>query len=119
MAKRDHGVASTEVALLMPVIILLSLLPIQWALWWFGRQSAEAAAEHCVDQAQQYGGGDGAGAASAIVNNVGNLTDVSITVSVGGETATCDVSARLSFTILMNPGISATASGPVERLTDG
>ena len=41
----EDGVTSTELAVLMPVLIALVLVPFQVALWWHANQVADAAAQ--------------------------------------------------------------------------
>ncbi len=56
MAKRrrkaEDGLTSTELAVIMPVLIALVLVPFQIALWWHADQIADAAAREAVDAAQ-------------------------------------------------------------------
>ncbi len=103
----------------MPVVIALSLLPFYWSLNWYGRHSVEVAAEHCVDELQRYDGGDGASAAATITNQAGNLTDVSVSIAVSDDTAQCTVSGTIAFSLFGQRSVTATASGPRERITDG
>lgn len=119
MNTTDSGMTSTEVAVLMPVVIILSLLPFQWSLNWYAKHSVEVAAENCVDEAQRFGGGDGESAARAITSSAGNLTGVTVSVSVSATEARCTVAGAVGFTLFGQRTVSATASGPVERLTDG
>ncbi|SDG66891.1 TadE-like protein [Sinosporangium album] len=43
-ARRDRGATVVELAMLMPVILAVVLLIVQFALWFHGRQVADAAA---------------------------------------------------------------------------
>ncbi|WP_240196885.1 TadE/TadG family type IV pilus assembly protein [Nonomuraea lactucae] len=43
-ARRERGATVVELALLMPVVLAVALLVVQVALWFHGRQVAEAAA---------------------------------------------------------------------------
>ena len=52
---RERGATATELAVLMPVLILLVLLPVQVGLWWHAKQAAETAAEEALDAAQVTG----------------------------------------------------------------
>ena len=42
--RSERGLTSTELAVVMPVLIALVLVPFQVALWWHARQVADAAA---------------------------------------------------------------------------
>lgn len=110
---------STEVAVLMPFVIILSLVPFQWSLNWYAKHSVEVAAENCVDEAQRYGGGDGEAAALAITSAAGNLEQPTVNVAVSGTVARCTVAGKVGFSLFGDRTVSATASGPVERITDG
>ena len=54
MRRRRHeaGLTSTELAVLMPVLIALVLVPFQVALWWHAKQVADGAAREAIDAAQ-------------------------------------------------------------------
>jgi Flp pilus assembly protein TadG len=50
--RHERGLTSTEVAVLMPILIALVLVPIQVGLWWHAKQVADGAAREAVDAAQ-------------------------------------------------------------------
>jgi len=116
--RNETGLASTEVAVLMPVIIALVLVPFQVALWWHGQQVAEAAAREAVDTAQVQGASeaDGEAAAFRFLDAVGNLAHPVVTVTRDADTVTVKVSGQAPRLI---PGfdwhVAATAQAPVER----
>ena len=47
----ERGAAATELAVLMPVLIMLVLIPVQVGLWWHAKQAAETAADEALDAA--------------------------------------------------------------------
>ena len=115
----EAGVTSTELAVLMPVLIVLVLLPMQFALWWHAKQSADTAAEECVEAAQVIGAdvaGDGVNGARTILSQAGNLTNVVITPVASADTITCTITGDLNYAII-NVGFSVTAraEGPIEE----
>ena len=115
---RERGATATELAVLMPVLILLVLLPVQVGLWWHAKQAAEIAAEEALDAAQVTGATtiDGEIGAQAILGQAGNLEDVTIIVTKTPETVIVEVRGQLSFSVF--PGawsVVAHAEGPVER----
>ena len=115
---RERGAAATELAVLMPVLILLVLIPVQVGLWWHAKQAAETAATEAVDAAQVQGAtaADGQVGAQAILGQAGNLDRVVIDVDRTATVVNVTVSGQLSFSILPGPWtVTAHAEGPVER----
>ena len=114
----EAGLVSTELAVLMPVLIILVLLPIQFALLWHGKQAADLAAEEAVEAAQVVGADptiDGAAGAYAILGQAGNLTDVVVTVTTTTDSVIVDVTGTLDYSILSTYTVTARAEGPLER----
>ncbi len=114
----ETGLASTELAVLMPVLIILVLLPIQFALLWHGKQAADLAAEEAVEAAQVVGADptiDGTAGAYAILGQAGNLTNVVVTVTTTTDSVIVDVSGTLDYSILGTYTVTARAEGPLER----
>lgn len=114
----ERGLTSTELAVVMPVLIALVLVPFQVALWWHARQIADAAATEAVDAAQVATAteADGLRAAQWFLDAAGNITDPEVTVVRTAETVTVEVTGRAPRLL---PGfdweVTATASGPIER----
>ncbi len=114
----EHGAVATELAVLMPLLILLVLIPVQIGLWWHAAQAAQTAAEEGLDAAQVSTGTatDGHAAVQSILGQAGNLDHVSIDIQRGTDTVTVTVTGQLGFSIF--PGswtVNANAAGPVER----
>lgn len=112
----ERGLTSTELAVLMPVVIALVLVPFQVALWWHATQIAHAAAQEAVDAAQVADASetDGAAAASWFLDQAGNLRNRQVTVTRTGEVVTVEV-AGVAPRLLFDWSVTATASGNVER----
>jgi Flp pilus assembly protein TadG len=114
----EAGLTSTEVAVLMPVVIALVLVPFQIGLWWHASQVASAAAREAVDVAQVEGAteADGVAAAHWFLDAAGNLTEPDVTVTQNTDTVTVEVTGRAPRLL---PGfdwqVSATAVGSIER----
>lgn len=114
----ERGLTSTELAVVMPVLIALVLVPFQVALWWHAHQIADAAATEAVDAAQVATAteADGLRAAQWFLDAAGNLTDPEVTVTRTAEVVTVEVTGRAPRLL---PGfdweVTATASGPIER----
>jgi len=116
--RRELGVTSTELAVLMPVIIALILVPFQVGLWWHAKQIADAASREAVDAAQVEDATetDGVAAAQRFLDSAGNLTEVTVTVTRGVDNVTVEVTGRAPRLI---PGldwqVTAHAVGSIER----
>ena len=79
----ENGLTSTELAVVMPVIIALVLVPFQVALWWHAGQVAEASAREALDAAQVVTATeeDGIEAAEWFLDSAGNITDPEVSVT--------------------------------------
>ena len=116
--RSERGLTSTELAVVMPVLIALVLVPFQVALWWHARQVADAAATEAVDAAQVIDAteADGVRAAEWLLDAAGNLVDPQVTISRTAETVTVQVTGRAPRLL---PGldweVTAVSSGPIER----
>ncbi|WP_245764916.1 TadE/TadG family type IV pilus assembly protein [Nonomuraea jiangxiensis] len=123
----ERGVTAIELALLMPVILAAALLIVQVALWFHGRQVAEAAAQEGarVARSAPFDSAAWEGAATekatGIVQAIGPrlLSDATATTSekdpderfvtvTGKAVQVIPLLPDLTFTI------TATAGGPVE-----
>ena len=116
--RSEQGLTSTELAVLMPVLIALVLVPFQVALWWHAHQIADAAAREAVDAAQvaTATGDDGIRAAEWFLEAACNITDPKVTITRTADSVSVDVTGRAPRLL---PGfdwqVAAHASGPVER----
>ena len=116
--RTEAGLTSTELAVLMPVVITLVLVPFQVGLWWHAKQVADGAARQAVDAAQVEDGTetDGVDAAVRFLTVAGNITDPQVTVTRTTDTVTAEVTGRAPRLI---PGldwqVTSQAVGPVER----
>ena len=114
----ERGATATELAVLMPVLILLVLLPMQVGLWWHAKQAAEVAAEQAVNAAAPANAttADGRQGAASILGQAGNLRDVTVSVTRTGTVVVVDVHGELGFTLFPGPWqVNAHAEGPIER----
>jgi Flp pilus assembly protein TadG len=113
---------------LFPVVLLFLFGVLQGALYFHGRNVAMAAAEQGVRAARADGQTDRAGAAAgqarqflADTGELANLSELSVTPDVDAEAVRVTVSARTVSLLPGMPGprISQTASGDIERFTNG
>ncbi len=116
--KAEDGLTSTELAVIMPVLIALVLVPFQVALWWHADQIADAAAREAVDAAQVVTATeeDGIRAAEWFLDAAGNITQPQVTVTRTTETVTVEVTGRAPRLVPgFDWGVTARAAGPIER----
>lgn len=112
--------SSTQLALVLPLLMLLTLGVVETGLWLHARNVAQRAATAAVDVARgSYGtAGDGEERARDLAAAAG-LTDVVVHVDRGAFRVTADVSARA--TLVLDLGLARveeTASGPRERVSN-
>lgn len=114
----EHGMTTTQVAVLMPALLFWIMLIVQFGLWYHAKQVADAAAAEAVDAAQAPGGtqADGETAAHAVLAQAGNLGTAEITVDRGLDRVIAVVHGSSPQLV---PGFSWSVTGradaPVER----
>lgn len=81
--RADAGLATTEVAILFPIVIAVVLGIVQAALWAHAGAVAQAAADHGVEVAALLGSDDETGIAAAqdFLNHAGGLHDVAVSAA--------------------------------------
>ena len=120
MARGQRGSVSTELVIATPVLLLLVMLVVQFALWEHAQHIAEAAAQRGAETARVAHGTDAQGRAvlqTAITQLGGSLlVDPTVSISRSGDVVTVDVtgSAEAVLPFLSLP-VRAVAVGPVER----
>lgn len=110
---------SIQLAVVWPVLMLVTLGIIQAGIWLHARNVAERAATAVVDVAR---GSDGtSGSAEELGNDLarsGGLTEVSVTVVRSPTQVLVRVSGRAPLLLDLGlAGISETAAAPLERVT--
>jgi len=111
--------SSTQLAVVFPLLMLLTLGIVQAGLWLHARNVAQRAATAAVDVARgSYGtAGDGEQRARELAAAAG-LTDVVVHVDRGPQRVTAEVSAHATLVLDLGLGaIRETASGPRERVS--
>ncbi len=90
----QSGLIATQLAVLMPALLLLVMLTVQFALWAHATQLADAAADAAATTAAlpTASSEDAQAAAANLLAQAGNLSAVRIVVDRGGEQATAMVS---------------------------
>ena len=116
----EAGIASTEVAIVMPAVLMLIMLIFQVGLFWHAKQAADVAAEEAVESAQLAAASeaDGLSGANAILGQAGNLRNVVVTVdrNVGTGLVTVTVTGEAPAVVPFgNWRVEAQAQGSIER----
>ncbi len=116
----DAGVTSTEVAVLMPAIIVVIMMVFQVGMFWHAKQSADVAAEEAVESAQVATATDvdGYDGAATILSQAGNLRNAEITINRDDAAGTVTViitGDAPSIIPFGSWGITAQAQGTIER----
>jgi Flp pilus assembly protein TadG len=119
-ARADDGYSVVEASITLPVLILLTMLVVQWALVWHGRHVAEAAAQDGLRAARGYQAtaGNGQNAAKNYVQAVAPRLLISPRVDVTRTATTVTVHVHASvLSVLPGSGfeVDGTAAAPVER----
>ncbi|MEU8690477.1 TadE/TadG family type IV pilus assembly protein [Streptomyces sp. NPDC048665] len=122
--RSDQGAASTQLVLVVPALLLIALLVVQFALVWHARHIAQYAAQRALAAARAQGGTAGDGRAQALRSLAALGSRVLTAPSVTAERTATQTTVRVEGTamrVLPVPGLvlhaSGTASGPTERIT--
>ena len=118
----DRGAGSAEIVVAVPLLMLLILLVIQFAVWEHAEAIAHATAEEALAAARVQGGTAAGGQqrAAQVISQIGTgvLTGPQVSVAL----TAADVTVRVTGTaerVLPFPGltfpVTATVTGPVER----
>jgi Flp pilus assembly protein TadG len=117
-ASTEDGIIATQLAVLMPALLLLVMLAVQFGLWAHGSQLARAAADEAAYIAALPASSDAAGqaAAAGLLVQAGNLTDTRIVIDRHAELVVVTVSGATPQVV---PGfrwrVSASAAASQER----
>ncbi|MBD0741664.1 TadE/TadG family type IV pilus assembly protein [Streptomyces sp. CBMA152] len=118
----DRGAASTQLVLVVPALLLLALLVVQFALVWHARHIAQYAAQRALAAARTEHGTQADGQVQARHSLAALGGRILTSPSVAVERTAAQTTARVTGTVMaVIPGLtlhaSGTASGPTERLT--
>ena len=119
---RDHGASAVELAILAPALIFVSLLIVQFAIWFDARHAALAAAQQGdlvarENAATNPGGWQGLAqnAATSYYKGLNTSLISGVTAQANrGQNGTVSVTVRGTLTGIWPLTISETVSGPVE-----
>ena len=114
----EDGVIASQLAILMPALLLLIMLAVQFGLWSHASQLARAAADEAAYTAALPGSTieTGQAAAAGLLAQAGHLTDIRIDIDRTDELVLATVTGVAPQVV---PGfrwsVSATAAAATER----
>ncbi|MFD2415372.1 TadE family protein [Amycolatopsis pigmentata] len=116
----DRGAVTTELVVATPVLLLMLMAIVQFALWSHATHLAQAAASQGLAATRAQAGTVAAGNASAraMLDQLarGPLTDVSVNIGRSATSASVQISGRASSVLpFLRLPVHAEAVGPVER----
>jgi Flp pilus assembly protein TadG len=124
--RSDEGAGAVEMVIAVPLLMLLILLVVQFALWAHASAVAQATAEEALAAARVQGGSAAAGQQRAhqVLAQIGGavLAGPRIIVTRSPVTATVQITGTAER-VLPVPGlavpVTVTVTGPVERFVPG
>ena len=103
----------------MPILLLVILIAVQWAMVYLGNQAANAVARETARVARTTGNtGAAQSSGQQYARNIGQgiLEDVRISISTSGDRVRVTVSGRAQeIAPLGVPTVSETVEGPIEE----
>ena len=114
----QDGSSTTELVLLMPIVLTLVMLVVQFGLWMHARQVVLSAAQEALSVAQQMDATSdaGRGRAEEFLAQAGGVRDAAVVVDRQATTATASVTGVTPAVVPgFSLGVSAVVEGPVER----
>jgi Flp pilus assembly protein TadG len=116
----DRGAVSAELVILTPLLMLMLMTIVQFALWSHATHIAQAAAAHGLAAARAHNGTAAAGTASAhqVLDQLadGPLTDSAVTADRSATSAWVRISGTATSVVpFLDLPVHAEAAGPVER----
>lgn len=117
--ERDAGYSVLELAITLPIVLVLIMLVLQAAVVWFARGVAQDTARQGLRAAEAFNATakDGHDRATAYLQQVapGALTNPGVVVSRGAQTVTVTVTSSVPDLVPFTDfTVHATATGPVE-----
>lgn len=116
--RAEAGSSTTELVLLMPVVLFLIMLVVQTGLWLHARQVVEAAALEALEAAQTETGtaSGGIAAGDVFLGEAGGVRGAAVEVARGAEIVTVNVRGTAPNVLpLAVWQVSSSVSGEVER----
>lgn len=122
-SRTDRGASTVEFVLTMPLLLLIMLMTVQFALIAHAQSGVQSAADEGAARARAYDGSVGQAQAQATryVNRLSGslLSSISVSVDRGHDQATVTVSGSVTHIVPFMPTtIERTSTGPVEHYVE-
>jgi Flp pilus assembly protein TadG len=118
----ERGIAAPEFVVVMPLVMLIFLMLVQWSVQLYNDRIVHAAAREAAVDAASWEGTESAGRQTAdeyLADAGSDLSNTSIKINVGATEVTVTVSGEVMTLV---PGftkrVSATATVPRERFAE-
>ena len=118
----ERGIAAPEFVVVMPLVMLIFLMLVQWSVQLYNDRIVHAAAREAAVDAASWEGTESAGRQTAdeyLADSGSDLSNTSIKITVGATEVTVTVSGEVMTLV---PGftkrVSATATVPRERFAE-
>ena len=120
----DRGSVTAEAVIIVPVVVVLTMVVVQFVLLWHGRHVAQAAAQAAARSAAAYQASAAVGQADgdAYLQQVAPNLLPGRTVAVNRDATTVTVTVRADLLTVIPFGsftVNESASAPVEAFTGG
>jgi Flp pilus assembly protein TadG len=117
---RDHGSVAIEAVLVVPVVMVILFLVVQFALWAHAAQVVQLAASEGDRSARSLGGGPAAGVsrAQSVLQGPGSdlaSSDVAVAVIPGGLVRITVTGRAVSILPGLSLPVSAVQVGPIQE----
>lgn len=117
---RERGYSVVELVVLLPLLFIVAVSAVQFALYCLAANAAQTAASQALATVKAQGGTAAEGQAQAqqaLAEMTGSiLGDKAVTVTRGGQQATVTVTGQAVSIFGVAIHITKTVQGPVERL---
>lgn len=118
----DRGVGAPEFIIVMPVVMLIFLMLVQWSVQLYNDRIVHAAAREAAVDAASWDGTEAAGQQTAkeyLADSGSDLSNTSVRINVGATEVTVTVSGDVMTLVPgMTKRVSATATVPRERFAE-
>lgn len=116
----DRGFSTLEAVVVIPVVVIITMIVVQYVLLWHARNVTEAAAQDALRVARGYqaAAAQGQAAATEYLHNAAGklLENFTITVDRGTDLVTVHVHGTVTSVVPFGTyTVDESASGPVEK----
>ena len=118
--RTEHGSTTVEVAVLLPLMMLLLMVIVQTGIWFHTRAVMTTAANKGLDAARVDDGtnADGRQATEDFLSHAGALRDHTVNVQRHGDTASVTVSGGVLSLLFGAPlEVTVTVEAPIEQVS--